>query len=62
MLFMLFLSPAGFTLGLHLMLLYCEFQKYEFMTTSIVGGQKKEKKNLNASYKATKHIKRTLAV
>ena len=35
-------------------LLYCEFQKYEVMTISVVGGQQK-KKNANPSYKATKH-------
>ena len=38
----------------HLKLLYCEFQKYEVMTMSVVGGQpkKKKKKIANPSYKA----------
>jgi len=42
-------------------LLYCEFQKYEVMTMSVVGGQQKKttKKHANTSYKATEHIERT---
>ena len=32
---------------------YCEFQTYEVMTMSVVGGHK------NPSYKATKHIEHT---
>ena len=38
----------------NLKLLYCEFQKYEVMTVSVVGSQ--PKKHANPSYKATKHI------
>ena len=41
----------------HLKLRYCEFQKYDVMTMSVVGGQ--PKKQSNPSYKATKHIERT---
>ena len=41
-------------LGYH-KLLYCEFQKYEVMIISVVGGQQKKRKNANPSYKATKH-------
>ena len=41
----------------YLKLLYCEFQKYGFMTMSVVGGQ--PKKHANPSYEATKHIERT---
>ena len=29
----------------HLNLIYCEFQKYEVMAMSVVGGQPKEKKH-----------------
>ena len=39
-------------------LLYCEFQKYEVMTRSVVDGQPK-KKHANLSYRATKHTERT---
>ena len=47
----------------YLKLLYCEFQKYEVMTMSVVGGQpKKKKKHANTSYKATKHIERTWVI
>ena len=36
----------------YLKLLFCEFQKYEVMTMSVVGGQpKKKKKHANPSYK-----------
>ena len=41
-------------------LLYCEFQKYEVMTTSVLGGQ--SKKHANPSYKATKHIEHTFLI
>ena len=34
---------------------YCEFQNYEFMTMSVVGGQ--PKKHTNRSEKETKHLK-----
>ena len=44
----------------HLKLLYCEFQKYEVMTMSVVGGQ--PKKHANPSCKATKHIERTFLI
>ena len=42
----------------YLKLLYCEFQKYEVMNFSVVGGHPK-KKHANPNYKATKHIERT---
>ena len=35
-------------------LLYCEFQKYEVMTMTVVGG--KSKKQAYTSYEATKQI------
>ena len=41
----------------YLKLLYCEFQKYEVMTLSVVGGH--PNKHANPSYKATNHIERT---
>ena len=41
----------------YLKLLYSEFQRYEVMTMSIVGGQ--PKKHANPCYKATKQIERT---
>ena len=41
-------------------LLYCEFQKYEDMTKSVVGGQ--PIKHANTSCKATKHIERTFPI
>ena len=44
----------------YLMLLYCEFQKYEIMIMSVVGGQ--PKKHVNPSYKATKHIEHTFLI
>ena len=46
----------------NLKLLYCEFQKYEVMTMSAVGGQPKKKKRENPSYVATKHIARTFLI
>jgi len=46
---------------LKLKLLYCEFRKYEVMTMSVVGGQPK-RETANPSYKATKHIQRTLLI
>ena len=48
--------PGKMNLG-YLKLLYCEFQKYEVMTMSVVGGQ--PKKHANPSYKATKHMELT---
>ena len=38
--------------------IYCEFQKDEAMTMSVIGGQPKKKTHthINTSYKATKHI------
>ena len=47
---------------MNLKLLYCAFQKYEVMTISAEGGQPKEKKKTNPSYKATKHIERTCLI
>ena len=44
----------------YLKLLYCEFQKCEVMTMSVVSGQ--PKKHANTSYKATKHIKCTFLI
>ena len=44
----------------YLELLYCEFQKYEVMTMSVVGDQ--PKKHANSSYKAAKHIERTFLI
>ena len=44
----------------YLKLLYCEFQNYEVMDLSVVGGQ--PKKHINPSYKATKDIERTLVL
>ena len=44
----------------YLKLLYCEFQKYEVMTMSVVGGQ--PKRHANPNYKATKHIKRAFPI
>ena len=41
-------------------LLYCEFQKYEVMTMSVVGSQ--PKKYANTIYKATKHIEHTFLI
>ena len=43
-----------------LKLFYCEFQKYEVMTMSVVGDQ--PKKHTNTSHKATKHIERTFLI
>ena len=45
-----------------LKLLYCEFQKYEVATMSVIGGRPKKKKHANSSYKTTKHIERTFLV
>ena len=39
---------------------HCEFQKYEVMTMSVVGGQ--PEKHAITSYKATKHIERTFLI
>ena len=36
--------------------IYCEFQKYEAMTMSVICGQPKKHTHTNTSYKATKHI------
>ena len=46
----------------HLDLIYCEFQKYEVMAMSVVGGPPKEKKTRSASYRATKHIEGTFLI
>ena len=43
----------------HLKLLYCEFQKYDAMTMSEVGGQPKKTFKSHLQYKATNHIERT---
>ena len=45
----------------YLKLPYCQFQKYEIMTMSVLSDQPK-KKNANSSYKATKHIERTFLI
>ena len=45
----------------YLKLLYCEFQKYEVMTISVVGDQPK-KQHANPSYKATRHVDRTTLI
>jgi len=52
--------PMPDKMNLDLKLLYCEFQKYEVMTMSVVGGQ--PRKHANTSYKATKHIDRTCLI
>ena len=44
----------------YLKLFHCEFQNYEVMTMSVVGGQ--PKKHTNPSYKAAKHIERTFLI
>ena len=44
----------------YLKLLYCEFQNYEVMTMSVVGGQ--PKKDTNPNYKAAKHIESTFLI
>ena len=44
----------------HLKQLYCEFQKCEVMTMSVVGGQ--PNKHTNPSYKAIKHIRHTFLI
>ena len=44
----------------HLKQLYCEFQKYEVMTMSVIGGQ--PNKHANPSYKAIKHIRHTFLI
>ena len=46
----------------YLKLLNSEFQKYEVMIMSVVGGQPKKKKHGNTSYKATNHIQRTFLI
>ena len=46
----------------YLKLLYSEFQKYEFMTMSVVGGQPKKHSNPSYMYKETKHIERTFLI
>ena len=40
----------------HLKLFHCEFQKFQGMTMSVIGGQKKP------SYKATKRIERSFLI
>ena len=43
----------------YLKLLYCEIQKLEVMTITVVGGKKTKKQHANPSYKATRPIERT---
>ena len=45
---------------MNLNLLNCEFQKYEVMTMSVVGGQPKRTRKYK--YEATKHIERTFLI
>ena len=45
--------PAKMNLN-YLKLLYCEFQKYKFMTKSVLGSQPKKQ--------ATEHIERTFLI
>ena len=45
---------------MNLHLLYCEFQKYEVMTMSVVGGPPKRIRKYK--YKATKHIESTFLI
>ena len=55
------IDPMPYKMNLdHLKLLYCEFQKYDVMTVSVVGGQ--PKKHANPSYRATKRIERTFLI
>ena len=53
--------PDKINLDFYLKLLYCEFQKYEVVTVSIVSDQPR-KKDTNPSYKATKHIEPTFLI
>ena len=44
-------------------LIFCDFQKYEVMAMSVVGGEsKKRKSHTNPSYNTKKHIQRTFLI
>ena len=47
----------------YLKMLYCECQKYDVMTMSVVGSQQRKKKeNKKLGCKATKHIEQTFLI
>ena len=47
----------------YLKMFYCECQKYDVMTMSVVGSQQRKKKeNKKLGCKATKHIEQTFLI